>query len=166
MIKSIYGIFLAAIACGCATSDFVHSTNTEEVIYKSDKTPLIIVFNFKIGRFALLNDKYLLNRNLEYGEFSGPLEDCSDSKFRCVRGGVSVSVPRNTMPESWANDGRICSLISSKSEIYYITCSQKIGGEIHFSYEQKRGIISYKHDDDQIRDNNYVLSGKVGILSQ
>jgi hypothetical protein len=166
MKYSIVGLKLPFLMILTACSAQSTNKNADvEIIYLLENSKAIDVFNVERNWISHEGIEYLDRRNQEYGEFGGTISVCSTERFHCLRGGISVVIPKGPFDSNeWRLDEIECKTEStSGKEEKTITCKRR-NNLVTFVYSSRYGIISY------VRSSQpgwvYKLMGNKGLFSQ
>jgi len=154
-------ILSCLLLSNCVTQ--IERSKTQEIIYYKLGTNLIDVFNTSIPWDSGEDIEYLERRDMRYGEFGGPFSFCSNARFHCLHGGLSVVIPKGEIVEKkWAFEGIECFLHSSSDNMSEITCNRN-NLWTKFTYSEESGIVRYVRSGDP--DEPYILLGTKGLFA-
>jgi hypothetical protein len=138
----------------------------EEIIYEVKGGQLVDVFNITQKLVSHETREYLKRRDHNYGEFGGSIEFCSDEIYYCLRGGISVVIPKDIEgKKSWQYLDIKCEALHAAYHGYAdeVTC-WRWNLSVTFSYTVEKGILSYRTSWSP--ELTYVLIGEKGLFAK
>jgi hypothetical protein len=102
-------------------------------------------------------------------EFAGPIDSCADAQYYCFSSTLRLAVPRTGTASSWTAGGHACrvldSPILSPDRPVRILCRTNEQYSVEFTFERRRGILSYRRQCPGCFAGEYVLATETGLFA-
>ena len=155
-----FGLFLAS----CGSNQAVPTMGDGRSVYESEHGEIFDLYDFRVmvGTVALPSEvdgqQYYLT------DIGGPLEDCSNDEFYCLKGGILAVLPKGAIPRVYSHAGLECRRTDSiwPFDAISIKCSHNYN-ETEFTLGD-HGIEEYRTAEKGMKGERYLLVSEVGIF--
>lgn len=144
----------------CATPGYIYDSSTDK---RSE------VFNLKTKKFSI-QSRINADTNDTSSEFSAPIVTCEDNSYWCIRGPLSLVIPKDDATfgaGKWVHEGISCEATPRPgAHTANVTCKSSSNSIVtHVEIMRDRGIVSYRRDgvDD---DATFDIRGQCGLFAK
>lgn len=160
-------IVLAGVLTSCQ-STAIGSRHQEFIGYRAQNSMLTEVYEMDLSLHTGGGPNILGPGRFRH-EFAGPIYSCADAQYYCFLSVLRVAVPRTGTASSWTAGGHACrvldSPILSPDRPVRILCRSNEQYSVEFTFERRRGILSYRRQCPGCFAGEYVLVTETGLFA-
>lgn len=158
---------LVCVLTSCQ-STAISGLGQEFIGYRAQNSMLTEVFEMDLS-LSTRGGPEILGPGRFRHEFAGPIESCADAQYYCFSSTLRLAVPRTGTASSWTAGGHACRVLDSPTlspdRPVRILCRSNEQYSVEFTFERRRGILSYRRQCPGCFDGEYVLATETGLFA-